>query len=108
MNEALYYLGWEVINVSIEYTAASWARLPRLFPAVVVANLLTHPLLTHLLNVYGRELPLLAVCEAGVFLVEWLVLCAFYGFGRWRLTVAVALAMNAASLACGIMIGGVQ
>lgn len=112
MNETLYYVGWEAINISIEYTAASWARLPRLFLAVAAVNLLTHPLFTHILkvfgNLYGRGLPFLTVCEAVVFIVEWLVLCVFYGSRRWRITGVVALAMNAASFGCGILIGGVQ
>ena len=106
MNDFLYYLGWEIINISLEYTAASWAanRLRRLFPAVVVVNLATHPLFTWALGTWGRDASFVALCEIGIFLVEWTILVAIYGRSRWRLLLLLAFVMNAASLGTGLLL----
>lgn len=106
MNDFLYYLGWEIINISLEYTAASWAanRLRRLFLAVVAVNLATHPLFTWALDTWGRDGSFVALCEIGIFFVEWAMLVAVYGRSRWKLLLLLALAMNAASLGTGLLL----
>ena len=104
MDEVLYYLAWEWINIAIEYTAAAWARLPRLFWAVVGVNLVTHPIFMCLLAVFGRAPGFILTCEVVIPIVEWLLLMAFYGRIRWRLLLGVSLLMNAVSYGTGLLI----
>lgn len=106
MSDFLYYLGWEIINISLEYTAVAWAsgRLRRLFLAVVGVNLATHPLFVRALFVWGRDPAFIALCEVAILFLEWSLLVAVYGVRRWRVLFPVALAMNAASLGTGLLI----
>ena len=98
-----YFLAWEWINIALEYTAVSWARLPRLFLTVVGVNLVTHPLFTLLLARFGRSPRFVVPCEAVIFLVEWAILVAIYGRSRWRRLGLVAFVMNAASYGTGVL-----
>ena len=103
MSEFCYYLVWEWINISLEYTAVSWSRLPRLFLTVVGVNLVTHPLFTLLLARFGRSPRFVVPCEAVIFLVEWALLVVVYGRARWRRLGLVAFVMNAASYGTGVL-----
>ena len=98
------FLVWEWLNIALEYTAASWARLPHLFPTVVGVNLVTHPFFTLLLARFGRDLPFVLGCEAVIFLVEWALLVAVYGRSSWRRLGLVAFVMNAASYGTGVLV----
>ena len=98
-----YCLAWEWINIALEYTAASWSHLPRLFLTVVGVNLVTHPLFTLLLAHFGRSPRFVVPCEAVIFLVEWALLVAVYGRSRWRRLGLVAFVMNAASYGTGVL-----
>ncbi len=104
MEEIICYLAWEWINISLEYTAVAWARLPRLFWAVAGVNLVTHPVFMFLLEMVGRDAGFMFVCELGIFLVEWLLLVVVYGRDRWRLLGGMTLLMNAVSLISGLLI----
>lgn len=99
-----YYLAWEWINIALEYTAVSWARLPRLFLTVAGVNLATHPLFTLLLVHFGRSPRFVVPCEVVIFLVEWALLVAVYGRNRWRRLGLTAFVMNAASYGTGVLI----
>ena len=103
MRMALCFLAWEWINIALEYTTVAWTKLPRLGIAVVGVNLVTHPAFTLLLELYGREAVFVIVCEIVIFLVEWVLLTAFYGIARWRFLALVAFVMNAASYLTGIL-----
>ena len=103
MSAICYFLAWEWINIALEYTAASWSRLPHLFLTVVGVNLVTHPLFTLLLARFGRSPRFVLPCEAVIFLVEWALLVVVYGRSRWRRLGLVALAMNAASYLTGVL-----
>ena len=98
-----YFLAWEWINIALEYTAVSWARLPRLFLTVVGVNLVTHPIFTLLLVRFDRSPRFVLPCEAVIFLVEWAILVAVYGRTRWRRLGLVAFVMNAASYGTGLL-----
>ena len=103
MSVLVQFVVWEWINIALEYTAVSWARLPRLFWAVVGVNLVTHPAFTFLLDRFGTELGLVLPCEAVIFLVEWALLVVLYGRARWRRLGVVAFTMNAVSYGTGVL-----
>ena len=103
MSALIQFVVWEWLNIALEYTAASWARLPHLFPTVVGVNLVTHPFFTLLLARFGRDLPFVLGCEAVIFLVEWTLLVAVYGRSSWRRLGFVAFVMNAASYGTGVL-----
>ena len=103
MSTIIQFVVWERINVALEYTAVSWARLPRLFLTVVGVNLVTHPLFTLLLARFGRSPRVVLPCEAVIFLVEWALLVAVCGRSRWWRLGLVAFVMNAASYGTGIL-----
>ena len=103
MSALVQFVVWEWVNVALEYTAVSWARLPHLFLTVVGVNLVTHPLFTLLLAHFGRSPRFVATCEAVIFLVEWALLVAVYGRSRWRRLGLVAFAMNVASYGTGLL-----
>ena len=100
----LYYLAWEWINIAIEYTAVAWARLPRLFLAVVGVNLVTHPVFMVVLGLFGRDPVLILGCEMVIPVVEWLLLMAAYGRERWRLLLGLSVLMNSVSYGTGLLI----
>lgn len=104
MGTVLYYLAWEWVNIALEYTAVAWARLPRLFWAVVGVNLVTHPILMFLLERFGRDPLFILGCEFVIPVVEWLMLIGVYGRARWRLLLGVAVLMNAVSYLTGLLI----
>ncbi len=108
IEEIGYFLAWEWINIALEYTSVAWVRLPRFFLAVAGVNLVTHPALMFLLQrvflVDGfADGPLtVLLCEAGVFLVEWVCLVTVYGRANARLLWKAALLMNCVSFATGL------
>ncbi len=104
MGSLLYYLAWEWINISLEYTAVAWTRLPRLFLAVAGVNLMTHPVLMFLLEWFGRNPFFILGCEIVIPFAEWLMLMAVYGRSRGRLLLGVAVLMNAVSYMMGLLI----
>ena len=104
MSALLYYLAWEWINIAIEYTAVAWARLPRLFLAVVGVNLVTHPVFMVVLELFGRDPVLILGCEMVIPVVEWLLLMAAYGRARWRLLLGLSVLMNSVSYGTGLLI----
>ena len=104
MGAILYYLAWEWINISIEYTTVAWVRLPKLFLAVVGVNLVTHPILMCLLEQFGRDPLFVLGCEVVIPVVEWLLLMAAYGRARWRLLLGVSFLMNIVSYGTGLLI----
>ena len=103
MSALVQFVVWEWINIALEYTTVSWARLPRLFWAVVGVNLVTHPVFTFLLGRVGTGLPFVLPCETVIFLVEWALLVVLYGRARWRRLGLVAFVMNAASYGTGVL-----
>ena len=103
MGAIIQFIAWEWINVGLEYTAVSWARLPRLFLTVVGVNLVTHPLFTLLLVRFGRDRQFVLGCEVVIFLVEWALLVAIYGRRRWRYLGLVSLVMNTVSCGTGVL-----
>ena len=104
MKALCWFLAWEGINISLEYTATAWLKLPRWFRAVVAVNLATHPAFMCVLDTFGRSAPLVLSCEVAIFLVEALMLMAMYGFQRWRLLLGASLLMNCASYFTGLLI----
>ena len=82
-----YYLAWEIINISLEFTATAWVREPRWFCAVLGVNIVTHPLFVVLLETYGRTPLFILLCEACIVCVESLLLMVALGpgciRGRW-------------------------
>ena len=104
MSALIRFVAWEWVNIALEYAAVSWARLPRIFLAVVGVNLVTHPLFTLLLARFGCALPFVLGCEALIFLAEWALLVVIYGRRQWRFLVVVAFVMNAVSYGTGLML----
>ena len=104
MESILYWLAWEWINISLEYTAVAWVRLPRLFWAVAGVNLVTHPVLVFLLERFGRDPFYILGCEIVIPFAEWLMLMAVYGRARWRLLLGISFLMNAVSYVTGLLI----
>jgi len=104
METCIYYLAWEWINVSVEFTTVAWARLPRLFWAVTGVNLVTHPVLMVLLDRFGHAPSLILGCEFVIPVVEWLLLMAVYGRSRWRLLLGMSVLMNVVSCTTGVLI----
>lgn len=104
MESILYWLAWEWINISLEYTAVAWARLPRLFWAIVGVNLVTHPVFMFLLERFGRAPLFILGCESAIPVVEWLLLMVVYGRARWRLLLGVSVLMNAVSYGTGLLV----
>lgn len=108
IEEIVYFLAWEWINIALEYASVAWVRLPRFFLAVVGVNLVTHPTLIFLLKrVFLIESfvdgPLTVfLCEVVVFLVEWACLVAVYGRVKAWLLGKAALLMNCVSFATGL------
>jgi len=98
-----YYLAWEVINISLEYTAGAWLKLPRFFLVCVAVNLLTHPLFTLFLFRFGRAFGMICICELVILAVEAAVLTAIYGRVRWRRATLASLVMNGVSFGTGIL-----
>ena len=73
-----YWIALEWINVSLEYTAVCWVKLPRLFLAVLAVNLATHPaFMVFLPRFHGNFLRVLAA-EMVIWLVEGIVLAIIY------------------------------
>ena len=104
MKAFCWFLAWEWINIALEYTVTAWVRLPRWFLAVVTVNLMTHPVFTLALHVFGRSTPLVLSCEVAIVLAEALMLMAAYGSRRGRLLFAASLLMNGASYFTGLLI----
>lgn len=104
MSALIQFVVWEWINIALEYTAVSWARLPRLFLTVVGVNLVTHPLFTLLLTRFGRSPCFVIPCEAVILLVEWALLVTVYGRNRWRRLGLVAFVMNTVSYGTGLLL----
>ena len=104
MESILYWLAWEWINISLEYTSVAWVRLPRLFWAVAGVNLVTHPVLMFLLERFGRDPLFILGCESVIPFAEWLMLMAVYGRARWRLLLGISFLMNAVSYVTGLLI----
>lgn len=104
MKDIFYYLAWEWVNISLEYTAVAWVRLPRLFWAVAGVNLVTHPVFMFLLEWYDYSFTFILVCEAIIPFVECLILMIAYGRARWRMLLGIAVLMNAVSFGVGLLI----
>ena len=104
MSDVAYYLAWEWINYSIEYTATAWVKLPRWWMALAAANLATHPAFVALLEKFGREPGFVLMCEACIVVVEALVLSAIYVIRRCPRMLGASLLMNAASYGTGLLI----
>ena len=104
MSAILGFLAWEWINISLEFAATAWVRLPRWFLAVVAVNFATHPVFMLLLGTFGRSVTFVLPCEIAIALVEALLLMAIYGFCRWRLLFASSFVMNAASCFTGVLL----
>ena len=101
----VYYVAWEWLGISLEYTAGCWARLPHFFWATVGVNLATHPLFVVLLETVGGRSPAFVLpCEAAICLVEWGLLCAIYRRQNRWLLLAVSAAMNVTSYLTSILI----
>lgn len=49
------FVAWEWINIALEYAATGWVKLPRWFIAVVCVNLVTHPVFSFAIDVFGRS-----------------------------------------------------
>lgn len=96
--------GWEIINFSLEYAAVAWVRLPKLFPVVLVVNLMTHPLFVFLLSRFGRGHGLMAICEIVIVLAEWAALAVFYRQTSRVGLLGLSLLMNAASFGTGLLL----
>jgi hypothetical protein len=105
MKALLYYLAWEWINISIEFTATAYVKLRRWFAAVVFVNLATHPLFVFLLEKFGRSNEVILSCEAAIVAVEAVLLTVIYGRGRWLRLFLISLLMNAASYLTGVLLG---
>lgn len=103
MSKCLWYLAWEWINISLEYTVTSWIRFPKWFLAVVTVNLVSHPALMIVLGHFGHNPCVLFPAEATVVLLETVLLCLFYrrqtSFAR---IAGISLLMNATSFATGL------
>ena len=104
MTALCWFLAWEWINIALEYTVTAWVRLPRWFLAVAIVNLVTHPVFTLALHVFGRSTPFVLSCEVPIFLAEALMLMAAYGFQRGRLLFAASLLMNGTSYFTGLLL----
>lgn len=104
METLVRFIVWEWVNIALEYAASAWTKLPRFGWAVIGVNLFTHPAFTLLLELYGREAVFVIVCEIVIFLVEWVLLTAFYGIARWRFLIFVSFIMNAVSCCTGLLI----
>ena len=79
-------------------------RLPRWFLAVAIVNIVTHPVFTLALHVFGRSTPFVLSCEVAIFLAEALMIMAAYGFQRGRLLFAASLLMNGTSYFTGLLL----
>ena len=104
MKALCWIFAWEWINIALEYTASAWVRLPRWFLAVVVVNLVTHPVFSLGLDVFGRNPQFVLSCEVGIVCIESLLLMTIYGFSCWRLLLVASFLMNTASYATGILL----
>ena len=106
MKVLLYYLAWEWINISIEFTATAYVKLRRWFAAVVFVNLATHPLFVVLIEKFGTP-PLQNSSEIrdmkrdAAFSV---LLMLIYGRRRWLRLFLISLLMNAASYLTGVLL----
>lgn len=99
-----FYAAWEWINISLEYAAGAWARLPGFFRATVCVNLATHPAFTFLLERVGRAWSFILPCELAIWLLEWGLLCLIYRQQPRLRLLAVAATMNATSYVTGLLI----
>ena len=98
-------LAWELLNISLEYTATAWwVQLPRWILATVTVNLATHPVLSILVMRFGTPLSLIVPCEIAIFIGEWFLLMALYGATRWRRLLLASFAMNATSYFTGLLL----
>lgn len=104
VEEIAYYVAWEWLGISLEYTAGSWARLPRFFWATVAVNLSTHPLFVVILNTVSREPLFVLACEFLICLAEWGLLCLFYRREPRGRLLAVAATMNMTSYLTSLLI----
>lgn len=104
MAEFAYCLAWEWINIAMEYTAGSWARLPRFFWVAVALNLATHPLFIWFVDRYDRASWAMFAGEAVVWTVEWALLCIWYRKVSRLKLLAVSVSMNAASWLTGVLL----
>lgn len=104
MSAILGFLAWEWINISLEFAATAWVKLPRWFLAVVGVNLATHPVFTILLGTFGRSASFVLPCEAIIVCVEAILLMAIYGFNRWRRLLTLSFVMNGVSYVTGVLV----
>jgi len=94
--------------VALVYAAVSGERVTRWLTNVLLVNLVTHPALWF---VMGRQsgdvsyVSILAVAEAGVWLVE-ATLLYLLGGGRvaWKKALALSFVFNGTSLGVGLML----
>jgi len=98
------FIAWELINISLEFTATAWVGLPRWLVAVVAVNLVTHPALVFIVSAFGRSPLFVLTCEAAVVCVEAFLLMLAYGFVRWRSLMVLSLLMNCASYVIGALL----
>lgn len=103
MSKCLWYLAWEWINISLEYTVTSWIRFPKWFWVVMTVNLVSHPALMFLLGRFGHNPRVLFPAEATVVLLETALLYLFYRRQASLVRIAgISLLMNATSFATGL------
>ncbi len=100
----LHYAAWEWLGIAFEYTAGSWARLPRFFWATVGVNLATHPLFTVLLHTVSSAPLFILVCELVICIVEWGLLCLIYRRQPRLRLLAVSATMNVTSCLTSLFI----
>lgn len=99
-----WVIGWEWINICLEYTAVAWWRRPRLFGAVVLVNLLTHPLFWLYMENCEPGAWAVAAAEVAIVAFEGLVLMVCYGRRAWRACLGVSFLMNAVSCGVGLLL----
>jgi len=108
---AISYIWALIITVVVEVPVV-WLLLrrqgwPRVLPAALVANGLTHPALHFLLPRVLSPHPLarfVIVGELSVFVVEAAILLAWVRPRPWPLAIAASAAANASSFAMGLLV----
>jgi hypothetical protein len=108
IRDYLLSLGLTIAVELIVFVAFGF-RHPRAIGTAVLINLISHPLLFYGLYInsifiafHVTELTI-AIIEALVILVEWILLCFVLGIGRTRL-LATSLSMNLASFISGLIV----
>jgi hypothetical protein len=108
MDRELVNYAWAFVATLVLETAIAWLlgyRRREELAAVVCVNVFTHPAACFLLwlGVIPADWPWILLLEAGIVLVEWLLLCyALPRKSKARL-LALSFMMNAASYLAGLI-----